>query len=74
MKIPEDEEMDAFVQCYWNLIQGDESLLILPNKESVLIHNSDMFYDFWARRKVNFPIECEVYNPYTTKGTYSWDD
>lgn len=74
MRTPENEEMDAFAQCYWNLIQGDESLLILPNKESVLIHNSDMFYDFWARRKVNFPIECEVYNPYTSKGTYSWDD
>ena len=74
MKIPEGEEMDAFVQCYWNLIQGDESLLILPDQELVLIHDSEMFYDFWARRKENFPIKCEVYNPHTPKGTYSWDD
>lgn len=71
MRTPEGEEMDAFVQCYWNLIQGDESLLILPDQELVLIHNSEMFYDFWAKRKENFPIKCEVYTP---KGTYSWDD
>lgn len=74
MKIPEGEEMDAFVQCYWNLIQGDESLLILPDQELVLIHDSEMFYDFWAGRKENFPIKCEVYNPHIPKGTYSWDD
>ena len=64
MKIPEDEEMDAFVQCYWNLVQGDESILTLPDEEQIVIRNSDMFYDFWAERKVNFPIECKVYNPH----------
>ena len=71
MRTPEDEEMDTFVQCYWNLVQDDESILTLPNKEQIVIHDSDMFYDFWARRKVNFPIACEVYNPHTPKGTYS---
>jgi hypothetical protein len=74
MRIPEDEEMDAFVQCYWNLVQDDESILTLPNKEQIVIHDSDMFFDFWARRRVNFPIACEVYNPHTPKGTYSWND
>jgi hypothetical protein len=61
MRIPEDKEMDAFVQCYWNLVQDDESILTLPNIEQIVIHDSDMFYDFWARRRVNFPIACEVY-------------
>jgi hypothetical protein len=68
MRTPKDEEIDAFVQCYWNLIQGDESLLILPNQEQIVIHDSDMFYDFWARRKENFPIECKIYDPYTYLG------
>ena len=68
MKIPEDEEMDAFVQCYWNLIQDDESLLTLPNHEQIIIHDSDMFYDFWTRRKINFPIACEIYDPHTYRG------
>lgn len=72
MKIPEDEEMDAFVQSYWNLIQDDESLLTLPNHEQIVIHDSDMFYEFWARRKINFPIECETYRPHETKGTCIW--
>ena len=62
MKTPEDEEMDAFVQCYWNLIQADESILTLPgNQGQIVIYDSDMFYDFWARRKANLPIACEVY-------------
>lgn len=61
MRAPEDEEIDAFVQCYWNLVQGDESILTFPNKEQIIIRDSDMFYDFWARRRVNFPVECEVY-------------
>lgn len=68
MKTPEDEEMDAFVQCYWNLIQDDESLLIFPNQEQIVIHDSDMFYDFWAGRKENFPIECRIYDPHTYLG------
>ena len=68
MKTPEDEEMDAFVQCYWNLVQDDESLLIFPNQEQIVIHDSDMFYDFWARRKENFPIECKIYDPHTYLG------
>lgn len=62
MRTPEDEEMDAFVQCYWNLVQDDKSILTLPNGKQVVIHDSDMFYDFWAGRKINFPIECEIYN------------
>ena len=61
MRTPEDEEMDAFVQCYWNLVQGDGSILTLPDKEQIVIHDSGMFYDFWAKRKVNFPIECKIY-------------
>lgn len=61
MKTPEDEEMDAFIQCYWNLVQGDESILTFPNEEQIVIHDSDMFYDFWVRRRANFPIVCEVY-------------
>lgn len=73
MKIPEDKEMDAFVQCYWNLIQDDESLLTLPNKEQVVIRDSGMFYDFWAKRKADFPIGCEEYNSHRPRGTYSWD-
>ena len=73
MKTPEDEEMDAFVQCYWNLVQDDESILTLPNNEQIVIHDSDMFYDFWVLRRVNFPIKCEVYNPRTPKGTYTWE-
>ena len=73
MKTPEDEEMDAFVQCYWNLIQDDFSILTLPNNEQIVIHDSDMFYDFWVMRRVNFPIKCEVYNPHTPKGTYTWE-
>lgn len=68
MRTPKDEEIDAFVQCYWNLIQGDESLLILPNQEQIVIHDSDMFYDFWAKRKENFPIECKIYDPCTYLG------
>lgn len=74
MKTPEYEEMDAFVQCYWNLIQDDFSILTFPgNQGQKVIHDSEMFYDFWAGRKENFPIKCEVYNPHTPKGTYSWD-
>lgn len=61
MRTPEDREMDAFVQCYWNLVQDDESILTLPGGEQIVIHDSDMFYDFWARRKSNLPIACEVY-------------
>ena len=68
MRTPEDEEMDAFVQCYWNLVQDDESLLIFPNQEQIVIHDSDMFYDFWAGRKENFPIECRIYDPHTYLG------
>lgn len=68
MKTPEDEEMDAFVQCYWNLVQEDESLLIFPNQEQIVIHDSDMFYDFWAGRKENFPIECRIYDPHNYHG------
>ena len=68
MKTPEDEEMDAFVQCYWNLVQDDESLLIFPNQEQIVIHDSDMFYDFWAGRKENFPIECRIYDPHNYHG------
>lgn len=73
MRTPEDEEMDAFVQCYWNLVQGDKSILTLRLKEQVVIHDSAMFYDFWARRKTYYPIKCEVYNPHIPKGTYSWE-
>lgn len=73
MRTPEDEEMDAFVQCYWNLVQGDESILTLRLKEQVVIHDSAMFYDFWARRKTYYPIKCDVYNPHTPKGNYSWE-
>lgn len=74
MRTPEDEEMDAFVQCYWNLVQGDGSILTLSNNQSqIVIHDSDMFYDFWAGRKENFPIKCDVYNPHTPNGTYSWE-
>ena len=72
MRTPEDEEVDAFVQCYWNLVQGDESILTLPNKEQVMIRDSNMFYDFWAKRKENFPILCEALNYRTAMGTYSW--
>lgn len=68
MRTPEDEEMDAFVQCYWNLVQDDESLLIFPNQEQIVIHDGDMFYDFWAGRKENFPIECRIYDPHTYLG------
>lgn len=64
MRTPEDKEMDAFVQCYWNLIQDDESLLTLPNQEQIVIYDSDMFYEFWASRKENLPILCEVYRPH----------
>lgn len=66
MKIPEDEEMDAFVQCYWNLIQDDFSILTLPgNQGQTIIYDSDMFYEFWAGRKENLPILCEeVYRPH----------
>lgn len=75
MKIPEDKEMDAFVQCYWNLVQNDFSILTLPHDQGhIMINDSDMFYDFWAGRKENFPIKREVYNPHIPKGTYSWDD
>lgn len=62
MKTPEDEEMDAFVQCYWNLIQDDFSILTLPeNQGQIVIYNCNMFYDFWAGRKENLPIFCEAY-------------
>ena len=71
MRTPEDEEMDAFVQCYWNLIQNDSSTLTFSNKEQIVIHDCDMFYDFWAGRKENFPIECENYRT-TPTGTYVW--
>lgn len=70
MRTPEDEEMDAFVQSYWNLIQGDESILTFRgNQGQKVIHDSEMFYDFWAGRQENFPIKCEVYTP---DGAYSW--
>ena len=70
----EDETMDAFVQSYWNLVQDDFSILTFPgNQGQKVIHDSEMFYDFWAGRKKNFPIKCEVYNPHTPKETYSWD-
>ena len=71
MRTPEDEEMDTFVQCYWNLIQNHSSILTFPNKEQVVIYDSGMFYDFWAGRKENFPIECENYGSAPMK-TYSW--
>ena len=71
MKTPEDEEMDAFVQCYWNLVQDDKSILTFQgNQGQKIIHDSEMFYDFWAGRKENFPIKCEVYHPHTSIGTY----
>jgi hypothetical protein len=74
MRTPEDEEMDAFVQCYWNLVQDDESILTLPgNQGQIVIHDSDMFYDFWARRRVNFPIACEVYRPHDPDNSYAWN-
>ena len=74
MRTPEGEEMDAFVQCYWNLIQNDFSILTLPDDQGhIMINDSDMFYDFWAGRKENFPIKCDVYNPHIPKGTYSWE-
>lgn len=74
MRTPEGEEMDAFVQCYWNLVQNDFSILTLPHDQShIMINDSDMFYDFWAGRKENFPIKCNVYNPHIPKGTYSWE-
>ena len=73
MKTPEDKEMDAFVQCYWNLVQNDFSILTLPHDQGhIMINDSDMFYNFWAGRKENFPIKCDVYNPHIPKGTYSW--
>ena len=60
--------MDAFVQCYWNLVQDDFSILTFPeNQSQKVIHDSEMFYDFWAERKENFPIKCEVYNPHIPK-------
>ena len=74
MKTPEDKEMDSFIQCYWNLIQNDFSILTLPDDQGhIMINDSDMFYDFWAGRKENFPIKCDVYNPHIPKGTYSWE-
>ena len=74
MKTPEDEEMDAFVQCYWNLVQDDFSILTLPgNQGQIVIHDSDMFYDFWAGRKENLPILCEVYRPHEHGNKYSWN-
>ena len=70
----EDKTMDAFVLSYWNLVQDDFSILTFEgNQGQKVIHDSEMFYDFWAGRKENFPIKCEVYNPHTPKGTYSWD-
>ena len=72
MKTPENEEMDAYVQCYWNLIQGDESILTFASGEQTVIYDSDMFYDFWVRREENLPIACDIYKP-TPKGTYSWE-
>ena len=70
----EDETMDAFIQSYWNLVQDEFSILTFPgNQGQKVIHDSEMFYDFWAGRKENFPIKCEVYNPHTPKGTYSWE-
>ena len=69
----EDKEMDAFIQCYWNLVQDEFSILTFTgNQGQKVIHDSEMFYDFWAGRKENFPIKCEVYNPHTPRGTYSW--
>ena len=72
MKTPEDEEMDAFVQSYWNLVQGDKSILTFASGAQTVIHDSDMFYDFWLRREENLPIACDIYKP-TPKGTYSWE-
>ena len=73
MRTPEDEEMDTFVQSYWNLVQNDESILTFRgNQGQKVIHDSEMFYDFWAGRQENFPIKCEVYNPHTPDGAYSW--
>lgn len=61
MAIPEDEEMDAFVQSYWNLIQKDTSILKMRDgTEHILLPNPVLFYNFWAGRQDNFPIECEV--------------
>jgi hypothetical protein len=69
----EGEELDAFVQSYWNLVQDDFSILTFPgNQGQKVIHDSEMFYDFWAGRKENFPFKCEIYNPHTPRGTYSW--
>jgi hypothetical protein len=74
MRTPEDEEMDAFIQSYWNLVQGDESILTFRgNQGQKVIHDSEMFYDFWAGRKENFPILCEVYRPHEHGNKYSWN-
>ena len=74
MRTPEDEEMDAFVQCYWNLVQDDESILTFKdNQGQKVIHDSEMFYDFWAGRKENFPVKCEVYRPHEHGNKYSWN-
>ncbi len=68
----EDETMDAFVQSYWNLIQDDFSILTFPgNQGQKVIHDSEMFYDFWAGRKENFPIKCEIYDPHHSRGIYN---
>lgn len=74
MRTPEDEEMDAFVQCYWNLVQGDESILTFKdNQGQKVIYDSGMFYDFWVGRKENLPIKCEVYRPYELDNSYAWN-
>ena len=70
----EDETMDAFVQSYWNLVQDDFSILTFPgNQGQKVIHDSEMFYDFWAGRKENFPIKCEVYRPHESGNKYFWN-
>lgn len=70
----EDETLDAFIQSYWNLVNDDFSILTFADgKNQIVIHDSEMFYDFWSGRQINLPIKCEVYNPHTPRGTYSWE-
>lgn len=70
----EDETMDAFVQSYWNLVNDDFSILTFADgKSQIVIHDEEMFYDFWSGRQINLPIKCEIYDPHTPRGTYSWE-
>ena len=55
----EENVLEIFLEVFWNVINGQEVELILMEGGTVIKDFGD-FYDFWAGRTDNFPVEYKA--------------